>query len=906
MKNNKFAFHFPLVAAACAGFIFSNFIVAAETNDLASFINPFIGTDNSGNTYPGAVAPFGSVQMTPNWAGNGYYYRNTHMHGFVVNHMSGDGGANEGQVLMTATTGEVKVDRKSTDYSFDHEHESATAGYYEVLMQPWNIKAELTASIHCGLVKFTFPAGQPGNILLPLSYVNNSIISSHVRYVDSQTVEGDVDAESFNGEHLGITVYFVMKFSQPFAQHGTWTNGTITEGSDAANQDDRKTVIGFYGSYPPSAEPREVDVRIGVSYTDLAGARANLQAEMTDNDFERYHQQIVQDWNQELSAIQVDGGTTEHNRIFYTALYHSLIAPQIFDDVDGRYRGFDDQIHQVPAGHKHFYTTFSGWDIYRTEIPLLALIAPERAQDMAQSLVEEYKQIGYIDRWSQRNRATAIMNGHPNTICLVSIWNAGLTNFDINTAYEAMFKQSLPGDLRGYLTDYELYEEETNGLTINPDAAVATALEHELAFAALGNLARSLGKTRDAAYLFGRSLQYREMYNPATGFLQRRDGEGRWDAGFGGYTEGNKWIYLWFVPHDVQGLVDLIGGDSIFENRLDEFFRDKHYVSDNEPDLQAPFLYDYIGCSWKSQRIIAATADQAFTDEPGGLAGGGNDDLGTMSAWYVLTQLGFYPVDPGISDFEVCTPRFKKISLRLNPPYSTNGFVIEAPAAASKNIFIQSATLNGKPLTKPWFHESDITGGGTWSLVLGSEPNPKWAALTKDRPYSLSTGYNHFPTNPLVQTLVPTSQETPQTWRYTTENPGGGWFKADFNDGSWSQGEASFGERSWQTRLPTRTRWNSNNIWLRRKFQITEIHGQPAVLMRHYEDAAVYINGIHAFTAPGLSESYTVFPISAESAAALHSGENVLAIHVHHEDFEGNFIDAGLVEVEGPDSEKAN
>lgn len=901
MNKSSFARLYAFCIINCIVVAFWPSIACAD--DLASFVNPFVGTDKEGNTYPGAVAPFGSVQMTPNWAGNGYYYRNKRMHGFVVNHMSGDGGANEGQVLMTATTGDVKVDRSSTDYSFDHDHESASAGYYEVLMQPWNIKAELTASIHCGFVKFAFPAGQQANILLPLSYVNNAIISSHVRYIDSQTVEGDVDAESFNGYHQGITVYFVMKFSQPFAKHGTWTDGRISEGSDAAAQDTRKSVIGFYGSYAASEKPQEVDVRIGVSYTDLPGARANLAAEMPDNDFERYHQQVVQEWNRELGAIQVAGGTVGHNRIFYTALYHSLIAPQVFDDVDGRYRGFDDQIHLVPAGHRHFYTTFSGWDIYRTEIPLLALLAPDRAQDMAQSLVEEYKQIGYLDRWSQRNRPTAIMNGHPNTICLVNIWNAGLTNFDVNTAYEAMFKQSLPGNLGGYLTDYELYEEETNGLTINPDAAVSTALEHELAFAALGNLAKSLGKTRDAAYLFGRSLQYREMFNPVTGFLQRRDWEGRWDSGFGGYTEGNEWIYLWFVPHDVQGLVDLVGGDGVFENRLDEFFRDQHYDSSNEPDLQAPFLYDYICRPWKAQRIVAKTADQAFTDEPGGLAGGGNDDLGTMSAWYVLTQLGFYPVDAGISDFEVCTPRFKKITLRLEPPYSTNGFVIEAPDAAPQNIFIQSALLNGKPLTKPWFHESDITRGGTWSLVLGSEPNPKWAALPKDRPYSLSTGYNHFPAHPVTRTLVATSQDAPQTWRYTTGNPGSGWFKADFNAESWRQGEASFGEQSWQTRVPTRTRWNSNDIWLRRTFQLPEIQGQPALLMRHYEDAEVYLNGVRACTEPGLSPAYTVFPISAESIASLHPGENVLAIHVHHEDFEGHFIDAGIVDVLWPASD---
>lgn len=891
------------LAAGLVTVLASGPALAADSTDVASFVNPFIGTDNSGNTYPGAVAPFGSVQMTPNWAGNGYYYTDHRMHGFVVNHMSGDGGNNEGQVLMTATTGEVKIDRADTDYSFDHEHEKASAGYYQVLMQPWNINAELTASVHCGFVKFVFPPGQQANILLPLSYVNNAIISSHVHYVDSQTVEGDVDAESFNGKHLGITVYFVMSFSQPFARHGTWTNNTISDGSDGANQDERQTIIGFYGSYPASPGSREIDVRIGVSYTDLAGARANLRAEMPDNDFERYHQETVRAWNKELNVIQVQGGTPTHDRIFYTALYHCLIAPQVFDDVDGRYRGFDDQIHRVPEGHRHFYTTFSGWDIYRSEIPLLALIAPDRAQDMAQSLVEEYKQIGYIDRWSQRNRPTAIMNGDPNTISLVNIWNAGLTNFDIATAYEAMFKEARPGNIHGYLGDYELYDEEENGLTINPDAAVSTALEHELAFAALGNLAKSLGKTDDASFLYGRSLQYREMYNPTTGFLQRRNKFGQWDPGFGGYTEGNEWIYLWFVPHDIQGLVDLIGGDDIFGRRLDEFFNGKHYDPSNEPDLQAPFLYDYISRPWETQHIVAETADAAFTDSPGGLAGGGNDDLGTMSAWYVLSQMGFYPVDPGIPDFETCTPRFRQIIIHLSPPYPGKEFVIRASGAVPENEYIQSAAFNGVTQTQPWFHETEITSGGTWSLKLGPTPNRDWAALPQDRPYSLCTGYNHFPPHPILKTLVPTSQNEPQLWHYTTDDPGGTWFSPDFDDSGWKLGRASFGSRGWGNH--PRTRWDSNELWMRRTFTLSKIQGQIAVLMRHQQGADVYINGVLAVTSPGPSQSYAVFPLLPDALKALHPGQNVMALHVHHEDFESYFADAGLVEVTWPDAEKS-
>lgn len=901
MKNDKLA-SFSLKLAICA-LAFSSAVVFAQSKDLASFVDPIVGTDRGGDTFPGAVAPFGSVEMNPNWAGIGYRYRDTHMHGFAVNSMSGPGGTDEGQVQLTATTGDVKVDRASTDYQFDHQHEAASAGYYEVQMQPWNVKAEMTATVHCGFVQFTFPAGQQANVLLPLSYANRPVHVSHLRVVDRETIEGEQTSEAFNGNNDPITVYFVMKFSKPFAQHGTWTNGAITENSDAASQDDLKTVIGFYGSYPASADAQVVGVRIGISYTDMEGARLNLKAEMPENDFERYHQQTVQDWNKELSVIEVEGGTEAHNRVFYTALYHCLLSPQIFDDVDGRYRGFDDKIHQVPEGHKHFYTTFSGWDIYRSEIPLLTLIAPDRAQDMAQSLVEEYKQIGYIDRWSERNRPTTAMGGNPLTIAMVHIWNAGLHNFDVNTAYEAMFKQSTPGDIHGYIGDYELYEEEKNGVTINPDAAVSTAQEYELAFAALGNLAKSLQKTGDASFLYGRALQYREMYNPVTGFLQRRDKFGAWDPGHGGYTEGNEWIYLWFVPHDVQGLVDLMGGASAFDQRLDEFFNGNHYDAGNEPDIQAPFLYDYVDRPWKTQHIVAETADKAFTDTPGGLAGGGNDDLGTMSAWYVLSQLGFYPVDPGVPDFEICTPRFKQITIHLSSPYRGKEFVIDAPDAAPENEYIQSAVLNGMPLVRPWIHESELTRGGTWTLKLGAQPNHDWASLPQNRPYSLSTGYNHFPQHPVLNTLVPTSQEAPQTWRYTTENPDNDWANADFDDKSWKEGPAPFGGRS-RTVQPG-TPWNTNEIWMRRTFTLPATPGQPAVLMSHQQSGEVYINGVLAVTSPGPSTSYVVFPITLESAATLHPGVNVLAVHVSV-DFGGRVADAGIVDVQWPDSEKAS
>jgi predicted alpha-1,2-mannosidase len=875
---------------------------ADEAPELASFVNPFVGTDAGGDTFPGVAVPFGLVQMTPNWKGNGYYYNDTAMHGFVVNSLSGDGGANEGEVLMTATTGPVKIDRASTDFKFDHQHESASDGYYQVLMQPWGINAELTATPHCGCVRFTFPAGQQANILLPLSYTNTKTLSSHVTVIDDRTISGDVTCASFNGRRDGITAYFVMKFSKPFTSHGTWTHDTMTNNSATAAQDKKGAVIGFYGSYPSSPSPQEVDVRIGVSYVDDQGARANLEAEMPDDNFDRYHAQARALWNKELGLIEVQGGTLAHNRVFYTALYHCLLSPIVFDDVDGRYRGFDEKIHHVPEGHQHFYADFSGWDIYRTEMPLLSIIEPKRVEDMAQSLVEEYKQIGYIDRWSELNRATAIMNGDPLTIFLVHAWNAGLHNFDIATAYEAMLKEARPGNPHPHIGTYELYAEERDGVTLNPDASPSSALEHELAFAAAGNLAESLKKP-EADFLHQRAMQYRSLYNPASGFLERHNPDGSWDETARDFTEGNKWIYRWFVPHDVQGLVNLMGGAPIFEARLDAFFKGmphfsgSQYDPTNEPDLQAPFLYDYINRPWKTQHIVAEIADKMFTDEPGGLAGGGNDDLGTMSAWYILTQLGFYPVDPGFPSFETCTPRFEKIVIHLSEPHAGKQFVIQAAGAAPENEYIQSSILNGKPLTNAWFPEDEITRGGTWEVTTSATPNKDQDLSPYHPPHSLSTGYAQQPPNPGARpliTILPTSEDQPQSWSYTTTQPAADWMSPTFDDSAWQKGPAGFGTDD--ENVKPRTPWTTDDIWMRRTFDLPAHHAKLAVTAYHDQGVQIYINGALVGESPDWTHVYEEFPLTSEADAKLQPTGNVIALHVHHPGGGRHFSDAGIIE----------
>ena len=869
--------------------------------DLAALVDPMVGTDHGGNTFPGADAPFGMMQLSPNWGDIGYHYGDTHMHGFVVNLMSGDGLGDEGDVLMTATTGPVKVDRADTDFALDHKLESASAGYYQVMMQPWGINAQMTTTTRCGMLRYTFPAGVQANILLPVSYANNPTHASHVHYVDDQTVYGDVSSEAFGGADNPIPVYFVMKFSKPFATHGVWTNGQVTAGSGDAAQGDRNTTIGFYGSYPAANEKQVVEVRIGMSYVDLNGAIANLNAEMPSGGFDTYRSMAAQAWDKELSLIDVQGGTSTHRRVFYTSLYHALIAPTIFDDADGRYTGFDGVIHSVPAGHTHFYATYSGWDIYRSEIPLLGIIEPERAGDMAQSIVEMAKQLGYIDRWPQLNQACTVMNGDPLTICLANLWNADIRNFDMNTAYQYMWKQSQTGDPHSTIGVYQAFDEEKGGVTLNTNASPSSALEYDLSFAALGHLALELNKPDDADYLFGRACQYRDMYNPATGYLQARDATGIWDPKFGGYTEGNKDIYLWFVPEDIEGLINLMGGAPTFDQRLDNFFDQKLYDPTNEPDLQAPFLYDYINRPWKTQRRVADLADASFTDTPGGLANGGNDDLGTMSAWYVLSQLGFYPVDSGIPYFEVCTPRFTRAVIHLAAPHTGTQFVISAPAASQENEYIQAATLNGMPLEKPWFDEAAILSGGTWTVQEGPKPNTNWAASPYERPYSLSTGFTHAPPHAGLHPLIATGKADGAQWSYSTDQPGPNWFAPNFNDTAWKRGYSGFGTAD--EGVTPRTAWNTTDIWMRKTVTSDIWYRSVVVTAYHDQDLDIYLNGVLAAHVDGWTHSYDNIPIDPK-AALLHPGANLIAVHVHHGGDGRHFADVSLAGADWPQSER--
>ena len=432
---------------------------SAVTGPAAS-VAPLIGTGfgpgDGVNLFPGATTPFGMVQLSPDTEdrGFGYHYTNTTVKGFSMNHMSGPGCSNEGDVFFTATTGPIMTQMQDFQSPYSHKQESVSPGYYQVRLLQWDINAELSATERTGVARFMFPAGKGANILLPLSHTLNEVNAASVRVVGDRSFEGYVENHAFCGSKETYKVYFVMTFSQPFANFGTWTGnhyggpGKIAESSREAEQTGHEEWVGAYASWPAEAQARSITAKIGISYVDQAGAEKNLKLEAESKDFPTIRRDAEKVWNQDLGVIDVTGGTPTERKIFYTALYHSLLMPTIFEDSDSRYLGFDGKVHSIESGH-HIYASYSGWDIYRSEMPLVAMIQPKRMEDMAQSIVLMYKQGGWIGRWPQFNVYTNVMAGSPLTVGLATAWLDGLHGFDMDAAWDGMLKDADGGAAEG-------------------------------------------------------------------------------------------------------------------------------------------------------------------------------------------------------------------------------------------------------------------------------------------------------------------------------------------------------------------------------------------------------------------------------------------------------------------------
>ncbi|MGA7525035.1 MAG: GH92 family glycosyl hydrolase [Acidobacteriaceae bacterium] len=746
------------VLASCA--IAQSGAAASPTDSVNPIIGTGTGPGDTINLFPGPTLPFGMVQLSPDTEdkGFGYHYAQNAIHGFSMTHMSGVGCPNDGEVFFTATTGAVKTQVADFQSPYAHSDEAASPGYYRVRLARWGITAELSATDRTGIAQFTFPAGQPANILVPISHTLNHTMAAAIHLVGNREIEGYVENQAFCGGNQNYKIYFDMTFSDAFGTYGTWSGapyggpGTVTASSRSATQSTHDQWIGAYATWPTSSHARTVTARIGISYVDLAGAKNNLKAESNGRSFSTIRHQAEEAWNKALRVIDISGGSPAERTVFYTALYHSLMTPSLYNDADGRYFGFDDKIHHVDPGH-NVYDNYSGWDIYRSQMPLVAMIDPQRMQDIAESIVLMYQQGGWVGRWPQVNRYTNVMAGSPLSIVLATAWRDGIHGFDMDAGWKGMLLDATQAPPPGKPYTGEAGIDWINRIHYVPNdkiqyGSVSQIQEDAIAYASLYYLAKDLGKTADAKTFYQRALDVRNVFDAQDHFFRPRNADGQWVPKFDpsqeehGFIEGSGWHYQWFDPSDLAWLVQAMGRDS-FNQRLTQFFAyakpgwyGQYYNPYNETDLEAPFEFNFSGEPWQSQRVVRRVLKENYTDDPNGIPG--NDDCGEMSSWAVLSMMGLYTVDPASLAYELVSPVFPKVVVHLHAPYSGSEFTIEAGNDPESHPYIQSVQLNGHAHARDWISFRDIAAGGTLHFDLGADPNHEWGASAQDAPPSLS------------------------------------------------------------------------------------------------------------------------------------------------------------------------
>ena len=751
------------LASLLVAFAFAAATLAAQNAAPVSSVDPLIGTGtgpgDSINLFPGPGMPFGMVQLSPDTESNGFgyhFYQNT-IQGFSMTHMSGVGCPDEGDVFFTATTGPVQTQTTNFQSPYSHGDEEAAPGYYRVQLSRWNVNAELTATDRTGVARFTFPAGQPANVLVPISHTLNYTAGAHVQVVGNRTIQGYVEDRAFCGNHQTYRVYFVMTFDRPFTSFGTWNGttqspGSPSDGTRETTQTTHDGWIGAYATWPAQSHTQTVEAKVAISYVDLAGAKNNLRAEAGGKSFSQIRHEAEAAWNRDLGVIDVSGGTPVERTVFYTSLYHSLMMPSIISDADGRYLGFDGRIHHVAAGHE-IYANWSGWDIYRSQMPLLALIAPHRMQDMAQSVALMYQQGGWVGRWPQINLYTNVMAGSPLSVVLATAWLDGLHGFDMKSAWQGMYKDATQAPPPGKHYAGEAAIAWINKVHYVPNdkmkyGSVSQIQEDAIAYASLYRLALALGRKDAAQTLYERALYYRNVFNPDDKFFRPRDADGQWVPNFDpsqeehGFIEGSGWHYQWLEPADLAWVIQAVGPD-LFNQRLTHFFDYKkpgwledYYNPYNETDLEAPFEFNFSGEPWETQRVVRRVLAENYTATPDGVPG--NDDAGEMSSWAVLSMMGFYSVDPASLAYELVSPVFPRIVIHLQAPYAGGTFTVETSADPDSTPYIAKVALDGRTHAQNWIDFHDITRGGTLHFTLAAQPDQSWGAAPEDAPPSLS------------------------------------------------------------------------------------------------------------------------------------------------------------------------
>jgi predicted alpha-1,2-mannosidase len=740
----------------------------------AEYVNPFIGASTSvgkagvyhglGKTFPGAATPYGLVQVSPNTItggdnGSGYSFEHTSIEGFAFTQMSGVGWYGDlGNLLVTPTIGPLKTSRgtpeapeKGYRSRYSKQDEKASAGYYAATLTDYKIKAEMTAAPHSGMLRFTFPKNQQSRIQIDLSRrVGGTSTRQYVKVIDDHTIKGWMQCTPDGGGwgngdgNARYTVYFYARFSKPFRKFGAWradipkdwTRKREDIESERYQQrvaaatvlDSIKEIegdhLGFFAEYD-TENNEQVLFKSGISFVSMDGAEQNLEKEITDWDFDGVHKKAVDLWNKALGAMTVSGGTEEEKSVFYTALYHTMIDPRTFADVDGSFTGGDGKVHKNADYTRR--TIFSGWDVFRSQFPLQSLINPALVNDVVKSLISlaGEKDKNYLERWEMLNSYSGCMIGNPALSVIADATAKGIARFSQPTALKYAVQTS------------DKFGNGTRGYTAG-SIGISNTLEYAYTEWCTALLAQKLGQDSVVAVFTKRGQSYRNIFDPSVSWFRPKNEDGSWQPwpkegrlkeGYGS-IESNPYQQGWFVPHDIEGMVALMGGSekvaadlsTFFEKMPENMMWNNYYNHANEPVHHVPFLFNYVGKPWLTQKWTREVTRRAYHNSVEGLVG--NEDVGQMSAWYVLASSGLYQLCPGKNRFEITSPVFDKIVVRLDPKYAKGqNFTIIAHDNKPDHSYIQSAKLNGKPYNKCFIDYRELTAGGTLELFMGAKPN---------------------------------------------------------------------------------------------------------------------------------------------------------------------------------------
>ncbi|WPV64916.1 GH92 family glycosyl hydrolase [Chitinophaga sp. LS1] len=753
--------HYPMLAAALLasgiqlnGQSKKTVVTGTKVYKPVDYVDPYIGSGGHGHVFVGANVPFGAVQVGPtnitkgwDWC-SGYHYSDSVMIGFSQTHLSGTGIGDLGDVLIMPYTGKVRTNRGTQDNPtsgygshYSHAHETAKPGYYAVTLEDYKIKVELTASERVGFHKYTFPQNEEGHIIVDLKEGIgwDGPVETYITKKDEYTLEG---YRYSKGWAVDQRLWFAIKSNVPMKDFTVY-NADVLKTGTAASAKEVKGVISFQKA------PATVLLKVGISPVSSDNALKNINTEIPGWDFAAVTKAANEKWNKELSKVSLTTRNDSAKTIFYTSLYHTMIAPSLFNDNNGAYRGTDKHEYANPGFNN--YTVFSLWDIYRSDMPMYTLLQPDRVSGFVNSMLAIYKQQGKLPIWPLMGNETDCMVGYHAVPFIADAYLKGYTGFDPNEAFEAM-KTSATRD------DYGMKDIKAKGYisSEHEKESVSKAMEYAIDDWCIAAMAKKLGRTEDFEYFSKRATYYKNYFDPSIRFVRPRMDDGSWKTPFdpfnsihefGDFTEGNAWQYTWLVPQDPEGLIALLGGDEPFTKKLDSLFTasgdmgDKAssdisgligmYAHGNEPSHHVTYLYNYAGYQWKTAEKVRQVVNEFYTTTPEGLAG--NEDCGAMSSWYVMSSLGFYPVNPAKGIYVLGSPLFDKAVLKLA---GGKTFTVETVNNSGTNIYIQSATLNGKPYKNSYIRHADMVKGGVLKIKMGPQPNYDFGKAPENRPDS--------------------------------------------------------------------------------------------------------------------------------------------------------------------------